>query len=205
MARDIRKEEISKKKSFISDVDKKNLGLTVVGGGSGCIVPLTLKLYCDPLYPDGIPIVKEVVPWPWSSPSTFISMVGGAVALVAGIFIKPARYFLLPFGVTSLVTGTMLALVTPPLESRLNQKTRVPAGNQRIPGNQNISGNVKLVSAGPLKSGNPGLNFMQKNPEQRLAELKKESASLETQQEVEKLEADIKFKKQQPSGIPLRT
>jgi len=195
-----------KKEEFISKEDQTNLALVTAGCGTGVATPMILKLYADKEFPDGIPIIKEVVPMPWSSPSVFVGLCAGAVAIIGGIFIKPIRYFLLPFGITSLSTGVMLGLTTPPpLESG---RQRVPAGNlRRVPGNQNISGNIVLKTAGSLKSSSPGgSNFMQKNPEQRLIQLKKESQDLETQKEVEKLEQEIKFKKGQPSsGIPLRT
>lgn len=192
-----------KKESFISNVDKKNLALTVAGGGTGVALPLTLKLYADPSYPDGLPYIKEFVPWPWSSPSTFISMVGGAVALIAGIFIKPARYALLPFGITALTGGVMLALITPESSpgGRLRPGQKVPAGLKTA-----SPGQIRLIQAG---SGSPGGStnaFMQKNPEARLAELKREEADIETQKQITELEEQNRFKKSQPtSAIPLRT
>ena len=195
--------KMAKKEEFISKEDQKNLALTVAGGGTGVATPMILKLYADPEFPDGLPYVNTVVPMPWSAPSVFVGLCAGAVAIIGGIFIKPIRYFLLPFGITSLSTGVMLGLTTPPpLESRLNQKQRVP-GN-RVLGNRNLSPNIKLVSAGQLKS--PGSNFIQKSPEQRIIQLKKEEADAELQEEVKKLEEQKKFRESGSSqGIPLRT
>lgn len=184
-------------KEKLIDIDRKNLALTIAGGGSGCVTPLVLKMYVDPQLPNGVPYINEILPMPWSSPSTFISMLAGGVSLIAGIFIKPARYFLLPFGVTSLVTGGMLALVTP--ESS-------PSGRlqQKIP-----SSNIRLRAAGdPSRVVNQpsGSNFIQKSPQQRLQELQKESADIELQKQVKELEEANRFKKGQSSStIPLRT
>jgi len=188
-----------KKEEFISKADQTNLALVTAGCGTGVATPMILKLYVDSqYYPDGLPIIKEVLPTPWSLPSVFVGLCAGAVAIVGGIFIKPVRYFLLPFGITSLTTGVMLGLSTPPpLES----------GRQRVPGNRNISGNIKLVSAGSLsKSSSPGSNFMQKNPEQRLIQLQKDESDANLQEEIKKMEEQKKFRESGAGqGIPLRT
>ncbi len=197
--------KMPKKEEFISKEDQTNLALVTAGCGTGVATPMILKLYADPEFPDGLPYIKEVVPMPWSAPSVFVGLCAGAVAIIGGIFIKPIRYFLLPFGITSLSTGVMLGLTTPPpLESG---RQRVPGNLRRVPGNQNISGNIKLVSAGSLKSPSPGgSNFMQKNPEQRLIQLQKDESDAKLQEEIKKMEEQKKFRDSGASqGIPLRT
>ena len=188
------------KKIEFSETDSKNLALITAGAGAGVGSPFILRQMVDPLYPDGLPYVNTIVPWPWSNPSVFGSIAIGAASLIASIFIKPARYLLVPLGIGSLSVGCLFGAMAPPKELRSRPASRLV---QQGSAARDAASRITLRSAG---AGSPSSNFVQKSPQLRLQQLKKEAEDIELQKEVKKLEEENRFQRDRSSNaIPLRT
>ncbi|GAH99721.1 unnamed protein product, partial [marine sediment metagenome] len=92
---------MAKEKSFsISAVDKKNLSLVLVGAGGGVATSFLLREFCDDYLPQVIP--GDIVPDAWNKISVIGSIAIGGASLISSIFIKSARYALLPLGISTL-------------------------------------------------------------------------------------------------------
>jgi len=201
--------ETSKKK--LLPFENGDLALTVAGTSIGSVTPFLLREYVDSYAPEGV--WPGVIPIEWGRPSVIGSIGLGIGCLIGGVFSKSLRLFLLPLGIASTSVGVLMGVFpTPPSSAiRLVQTTSPGRLNSPAPGRSNITlrsagnpGGMTLKSAGSVNK--PGSNFMQKNPQERLLQLKKESEDLDAQKEAEKLEEDIRFRKSQSSsGIPLRT
>jgi len=190
------------KKKFISKEDQKNLALVTAGSSIGCVTPFVLREYIDGYTPEGI--WPGVIPIEWGRPSVIGSIGLGVTCLIGGIVSKSLRLFLLPLGITSTSVGILMGVFPTPPSSAIRLLQTSPAGTRL----KNASpGQIRLVQAGnPGHTSNPGSNFTQQNPQARLLQLQKESADIEAQKEVKKLEEELKFRRNQPSsGIPLRT
>jgi len=203
--------ETSTKKFSLKNIENADVAKVVAGTSIGVVTPFILREYVDNYAPEGV--WPGVIPIEWGRPSVIGSIALGVSCLIGGVVSKSLRLFLLPLGIASTSVGVMMGLFPTPPSSAV--RLVVPAGQGRLlPGQQKqrapgLPGNITLKSAGniPLKSASPGgSNFIQKNPEQRLAQLEKESSDIELQSQIEKLEEENKFKKSQPSSaIPLRT
>lgn len=197
-----------KKLSF----ENGDLAKTCIGTSAGCLTPLILREYVDKSYPDGVPYINTVVPWPWSNVSVIGGLCLGAGSLIAGLLIKSWRFALIPMGIGSLSVSTMLGLSIPPKELA----GRVPAGRLKSPAPA-----IRLTQAGtPSRINNPSSNpsFLLTNPRPSepggsvapQSEISQPSlySGFKTQAEEDlfyKLKGQIPPSQRSKSAIPLRT